>query len=1012
MISFLVQLLFLLPSFTSGTVSCTPGKQGNADCEKAYRKGSYCLEDEKICSNPFASGCLQSYGKAPRRVCNSDDSLNSDECDRSELEKYYQEIRILSQDWEAGIFSASLMQIVLSELLGVPATIEISKPGGTTNFYDRSLRMSYGNGSYDYSAIETALKYGNCSDVPRNGKDYRSCAHVMPEVWKGQTSILRKLEEQKVIAYSTETGGKSKYWWYLPLFTAEEHPSLMSYLGLSTEYGKDTDPLTRRQQLAELFERPFTWTDFCANFTADNCQNPPYFDQENRTIATRAPNTSTEETSYFSEGLFHGHFAPTDENDCTANPDTCTGHFANVQCDWTTHAWQQAYHLKIPVKGNGQYDAVGGYGYGSMVEILNAANYTKSNILFYWFTPDPTIQKFMGTDSEFLPLVLPPPDTVCLKSRTTIKERCSTNGAEDSSPEGACDAEMDSVQKVFVENLYDNTYKNVNEALQSPAYFALQNIKISELDLEDMYREWYRQNNDMFNYGYREAICKWAADNIDRLNRVVPSSYPRSVVEETYMKPYLFAALGFAVFVMVLIALTAAATHHYRKTKVIRFAQPMFLYLLLVGLLFLVIGALFFAVEPSTFVCNAQNWFVVLGYTLVLVPMIVKVGALNRLFRNAKKMKRVQVERSNLYKKIGISLLLVISFLICWTVFDMPTATENFVLTDNVNDRGGNVVYIGLSCGTSDFSDGSGIWDMVRYIYQFFLLVAAAALAFQSRDVHQEFNESSRLAFVTYNHFFFFVLQLIVWGFQRVKGALNDSLAATLISFILSADAFVALFIYFIPKLVVARRQPTTQQRRTSLSGSRESASTGQFHRDSILRNNGRNSFIARGNLFDVDSEEVCHLEQENARLRKRIELLENIINCQNSDSEEEHNDKHYSDNREGPRGQEVEVPVTDGTVPVIDYILDDDKTSLETSDATQQCKTTMQNDFLHEKRKQDDAFTSKNEMKNVLVGNLNAPSGASTSIEGENSSHLGIVRFAEGDSDHLETPRENEGES
>ena len=107
-------------------------------------------------------------------------------------------------------------------------------------------------------------------------------------------------------------------------------------------------------------------------------------------------------------------------------------------------------------------------------------------------------------------------------------------------------------------------------------------------------------------------------------------------------------------------ALTAAAAHHHHKAKVIARAQPALLNLLLVGPLFLVVGAFFHnALELSALVCTTQKWFVFLGHTLASVPMIAKVAAINKLVQKAKKMKRVQIERSQLHKRIGIVLFLV-----------------------------------------------------------------------------------------------------------------------------------------------------------------------------------------------------------------------------------------------------------------------------------------------------------------------------------------------------------------
>eukprot|EP00957_Ditylum_brightwellii_P070290 5339907-Ditylum_brightwellii.AAC.1 len=151
--------------------------------------------------------------------------------------------------------------------------------------------------------------------------------------------------------------------------------------------------------MADTFLRPKTWQYFCNEVSLDNCTTP-YYDDQGRLIAERPPSDESEGVQYFSADFYHGHFAATEDNDCDANPLTCNGHVANVQCDLSTFAIPQAHYLGIHVKGSG-IGIAGGYPYARMVEIYNAANYTKSNVLFYWYTPEPTVQEFIGTDAEF-----------------------------------------------------------------------------------------------------------------------------------------------------------------------------------------------------------------------------------------------------------------------------------------------------------------------------------------------------------------------------------------------------------------------------------------------------------------------------------------------------------------------------------------------------------------------------------------------------------------------------------
>ena len=56
-----------------------------------------------------------------------------------------------------------------------------------------------------------------------------------------------------------------------------------------------------------------------------------------------------------------------------------------------------------------------------------------------------------------------------------------------------------------------------------------------------------------------------------------------------------------------------------------RFSQWEFLILLLMGLLLVSEGSILLAIPPTNASCVAVQWLVGIGYTLELVPLIVKV---------------------------------------------------------------------------------------------------------------------------------------------------------------------------------------------------------------------------------------------------------------------------------------------------------------------------------------------------------------------------------------------------
>jgi len=382
----------------------------DATCvEKLRSEGSSCWSNG-ICSNPFSGGCLRNklpknsdsrrhaaaYG-ATLRTCNSADDDESDIgviCERSEFD--YPEIRISSQDWTTAIFTAWVLQIFLSEILNVPATIESSAPDKNANFYDAFNSMDYGAKSYDYDALQnavtaSAVMHQDCrafqAASSSSTDEYRPCAHVIPEVWSGQYDNWRAAEAAGIVEPPTGSGVVGKLGWFIPLYTARNDSTLLEFLGY---IGPENRP-----KIANAFWRPTTWKDYCVDESADQCATDDG-------VAARPPETISEQESYFATDLFTGFFRATDENDCVKNPNTCTGHLTDTPCEWSTFATAQAYWNDISVVSNGPLPPNGGYKYAQMLQIYRAAVATKSNVLMYFWFPEDLYQEFLGTDAEMM----------------------------------------------------------------------------------------------------------------------------------------------------------------------------------------------------------------------------------------------------------------------------------------------------------------------------------------------------------------------------------------------------------------------------------------------------------------------------------------------------------------------------------------------------------------------------------------------------------------------------------
>jgi len=372
-------LLFLLHiSSVAAGVTCVTDRF----CQQQVHPDSICNEQD-ICSNPYASGCLQ-HKLGPystlqnKRACNSNDPLDAAEMGICEVSPFnYPEIRIHNANWESSIFYAWALQIILSERLQVPVTIGLNGDS-ESSFYDNNNNFAYSSEAYNYAALEEANRNGgDCTATTE------PCYHVMPEVWNGQVSEYTKAVENGVVDPVEGDGQVGKISWFVPKYTAQRHQDLVSFYGLSGD--------ENRAKLAEIFKRPTTWKEYCDLVSLDQCATPD-------DVAARYPGEG-EEVSYFAgEGAYIGHFRATEKSDCETN-EKCTGHIVAPPCTWSSFIDSQIYWNEIALESNGDDPPNGSYSYGEMIAIWKAANATKSDVIMWWFAPDGTFKVIVGLEN-------------------------------------------------------------------------------------------------------------------------------------------------------------------------------------------------------------------------------------------------------------------------------------------------------------------------------------------------------------------------------------------------------------------------------------------------------------------------------------------------------------------------------------------------------------------------------------------------------------------------------------
>lgn len=737
-------------------------------------EGTECIQGK--CTNPFyQGGCLSRMlpGWKKLRTCNSDDppsAVDQGFCKPSPLG--YREVRIANQNWDSAFLVAWIQQIILSEILDIPVTIETGSPLFNSNLYDINASFGYGTAS-DLEALRTGYQVGDCQKVKQDDPSkYKGCSHAISEYFLGIPP------EFSSFLHLSDLGFLVSQNWYIPKFTGRRDPSLTSYLGLSGE--------ENRRKLAERFLRPTSWKDYCNSISETKCA----IDDG---VATRPPADENEGQSFFSKGSYIGHFRPTEKNNCDLNPQTCTGHIGDYPCYFSASVVQNAYHLNISLESDGD-GPTNGYSYNQLWQIWDAANATKSDVIMIWWQPESLYEEYVGSDAEFTKVVLPPPTQNCLNNKVT-GNRCGLDlVAHRGKPEGACDAAPRFISSVISSALRDdNSGKPVE--LQSPAFETLSNFRITALHIGQIFEHWFSSGIDKYNFDPRWATCQWVVDNIDHLKSFVPVTHPRRVETESLKRhPLFISSLALSNIAICVLAAAALFTRVNRKTKAVFYAQEPFLYSILSGLALVVTGSLLLVIPPSNATCIATAWLVNIGYAVALLPFFVRINTLTKMLQSGKKMQRVRLKLDNLFGTMACFTSLIVAYLVVWMLFDAPQKVSHFELTDKTSLYHETIVREMQSCGSDN-----DLWMILSFAWQGLVLLTCLMLVFTALSVKEDINDTRSMAVTVVWHSGFFLARLVLWIFSS---SIDPNMSMGYLSLLLNLECLIVLMVYFVPKLI------------------------------------------------------------------------------------------------------------------------------------------------------------------------------------------------------------------
>ena len=213
------------------------------------------------------------------------------------------------------------------------------------------------------------------------------------------------------------------------------------------------------------------------------------------------------------------------------------------------------------------------------------------------------------------------------------------------------------------------------------------------------------------------------------------------------------------------------------------------------GLLLVSLGALSSVMQSSTLPCILSEWFILLGYTMLLSPVFIKISTVNKIARHSREFRHVDVDSRHLVLSPFYLLVPVIAFLTVWTTLDRPTLTETLSLQYEFGHIGNDTILVNYYC-----SSLSPMWRYASYTWQFFLLFSASLLSIQSLkiEVAEEMRESKALGFIVYSQSIFLLIRIGLILF--INDDEQKDQMAYIFSIILSLDVMNVTAIYVGPK--------------------------------------------------------------------------------------------------------------------------------------------------------------------------------------------------------------------
>lgn len=191
------------------------------------------------------------------------------------------------------------------------------------------------------------------------------------------------------------------------------------------------------------------------------------------------------------------------------------------------------------------------------------------------------------------------------------------------------------------------------------------------------------------------------------------------------------SALVVALAIVILVSMVLV--FKYRNIPIIRRSQYEFLETMLVGALCICAAALAYSGEPTDALCALRPALLSTGFTMIFGSLVVKSLRVYRVFMS-KKMKRVVLPTSTMFKILGSFVLVDGLVLAAWFIADFPNAADVEYSAESI--------FFGATLKAKRCESSSFIFSALLIFWKAILLCAGLYLSFLIRNVSLEFQES------------------------------------------------------------------------------------------------------------------------------------------------------------------------------------------------------------------------------------------------------------------------------